>query len=176
MSSKQTGEGLRRVVGISGLTLNIVNFTIGAGIFVLPAVVGISLGSYSLWAYLFCGAMLATIMLCYAEIGSKVTSTGGSYAYVEAAFGTFAGFIVNWLFVFAWGVFASAALMNIIADSLAIIFPVFTSIWMRGSFIFHCHWFYGTHQYPGCKAWDSFSKTCNDPKINSTTGYYYFWF
>lgn len=136
MSSKQTGEGLRRVVGISGLTLNIVNFTIGAGIFVLPAVVGISLGSYSLWAYLFCGAMLATIMLCYAEIGSKVTSTGGSYAYVEAAFGTFAGFIVNSLFVFAWGVFASAALMNIIADSLAIIFPVFTSIWMRGSLFF----------------------------------------
>lgn len=136
MPIKKTNEGLKRVVGVPGLTLNIINYTIGAGIFVLPAIVGIELGSFSVFAYLFCGVMLATIMLCYAEIGSRITSAGGSYAYVETAFGEFAGFIINWLFVFAWGILASAALINVVADSLAVIFPVFLNPWMRGLLFF----------------------------------------
>jgi amino acid transporter len=44
--------------------------------------------------------MLAAIMLCYAEIGSRVTTSGGSYAYVEAAFGNFAGYIIFTLLLF----------------------------------------------------------------------------
>ena len=131
MPTAKTNEGLKRVVGVPGLTLNIVNFTIGAGIFVLPAIVGLDLGSFAIFAYLFCGIMLSTIMLCYAEIGSRITTAGGSYAYVEAAFGGLAGFIVNWLFVFAWGILASAALMNIFADSLSVIFPIFSNPLMR---------------------------------------------
>jgi amino acid transporter len=80
--------------------------------------------------------MLAAIMLCYVEIGSRVTTSGGSYAYVEAAFGHFAGFIINWLFFFGWGILGSAALMNIIADSLAVLFPVFSSPLMRALLFF----------------------------------------
>ncbi|MEO7446440.1 MAG: amino acid permease, partial [Ferruginibacter sp.] len=76
------------------------------------------------------------IMLCYAEAGSRVTKTGGSYAYVEAAFGPFAGFIINWVFFFAFSALADAALMNITADSLAVIFPVFTYPWVRGILYF----------------------------------------
>lgn len=136
MPNKTTDEGLKRVMGVSGLTFNILNFTIGAGIFALPAIVGVALGSYAIFAYLFCGVMLASIMLCYAEIGTRVTSAGGSYAYVEAAFGNFAGFVVNWLFFFVWGILGDAALMNVVADSLAAIFPVFANPWMRGFLFF----------------------------------------
>jgi len=75
-------------------------------------------------------------MLCYAEIGSRVTSAGGSYAYVEAAFGDFAGYIINWLFVFGWCILADAALLNIVADSLAVIFPAFLNPWLRGVLFF----------------------------------------
>ncbi|VAW12141.1 hypothetical protein MNBD_BACTEROID05-196, partial [hydrothermal vent metagenome] len=82
-------------------------------------------------AYIFCGIMMAAIMLCYAEIGTRVTSAGGSYAYVEAAFGDYAGFIVSWLAVFGWSMLGSAALMNIIADSLAVVFPIFTNPLIR---------------------------------------------
>lgn len=57
MSIKTTDEGLKRVVGIPGLSLNIINFTIGAGIFVLPAIVGIELGSFAIFGYLFCGVI-----------------------------------------------------------------------------------------------------------------------
>jgi len=131
MANTEKSEGLKRVVGITGLSLNIVNLTVGAGIFVLPAIVGIELGSFSIFAYIFCGMIMATIMLCYAEIGTRVTNSGGSYAYVEAAFGDLAGFIISWLAVFGWSILGSAALMNIVADSLSVIFPVLTITWVR---------------------------------------------
>ena len=136
MPTANTDEGLKRVVGVQGLALTIVNFTIGAGIFALPAIVGIQMGAFGIFSYVFCGIMLASIMLCYADIGTRVTSTGGSYAYVEAAFGPFAGFIINWLFFFGWGILGDAALMNILADSLSVMLPVFTNPWMRALLFF----------------------------------------
>jgi basic amino acid/polyamine antiporter, APA family len=132
MANEKTGEGLKRVVGVPGLALAIVNGIIGAGIFALPAIIGIALGGFAIFGYIFCSIMLAAIMLCYAEIGSKVTSSGGSYAYAEAAFGNFPAYIINWLYFFGWNVLGSAALMNIIADSLAAIFPAFLNPFIRG--------------------------------------------
>ncbi len=116
-------EGLKRVVGIKALATTVVNFTIGAGIFALPGLVGAELRATAILAYIFCSLMLASIMLCYVEVGSKITSSGGTYAYVETAFGPFAGFLINWLQFFGWGLLASAALLNVMADSLAVIFP-----------------------------------------------------
>lgn len=136
MANEKTDEGLKRVVGVSGLALTIVGFTIGAGIFALPAIVGIELGAFAVFGYIFCGIMLAAIMLCYAEIGSRVTSAGGSYAYVETAFGDFAGFVIGWIYFFGWSILSDAALMNIIADSMSTIFPVFLNPWLRGLFFF----------------------------------------
>ena len=136
MGIANNDKELKRVVGVTGLSLNIINITIGAGIFALPAIVGVELGAFGVYAYVFCGLMMAAIMLCYAEIGTRVTNTGGSYAYVTAAFGDFAGYIVNWLVVFGWSILGSAALMNIVADSLAVIFPVFSNPWIRGILCF----------------------------------------
>ncbi|MGN6533449.1 MAG: APC family permease [Ginsengibacter sp.] len=136
MGNIKTNEGLQRVIGVPGLSLNILNNTIGAGIFALPAIVTIALDGFAIFSYLFCGMMMAAIMLCYAEIGSRVTSSGGSYAYVEAAFGSFAGFIINWLFFFGFGILGDAAIINIIADSLSVIFPVFKSLGVRGLLFF----------------------------------------
>jgi len=136
MSGSNTDEGLKRVVGISGLSLSIVNFTIGAGIFVLPAIVSINMGAFGILAYVFCGILMACVMLCYAEIGSRVTSSGGTYAYVEAAFGSFAGYIINWLYFFAYSILGSAALMNIVADSLAVLFPIFSNFVARATLFF----------------------------------------
>ena len=136
MSIKKTDEGLERVIGVSGLAFTILNFTIGAGIFVLPAIVGIQLGTFGLFCYIFCAILLGCVMLCYAEIGSKVTTSGGTYAYVTAAFGEFPGFITSWLFFFAFGISSDAAVMNIITDSLAVIFPVFLSPWLRAFLFF----------------------------------------
>ncbi len=136
MPTANTDEGLKRVVGVSGLALTLVNGVIGAGIFALPAIVAIELGAFGIFGYIFCSIMLAAILLCYAEIGSRVTASGGSYSYVEAAFGDFAGYIVNWLYFFGWSILSSAALMNIIADSLSVLFPAFLDPLTRGVFFF----------------------------------------
>lgn len=136
MSNNSTDEGLIRVVGAPGLAMAIINTVIGSGIFVLPAIVGMAMGSFGIFSYVFCSIMLAAIMLCYAEIGSKVTCSGGSYAYVEAAFGRFPGYIVNWLYFFGWSILGSAAVMNILADSLAVQFPAFDNPLIRGLLYF----------------------------------------
>jgi len=136
MEVKNADEGLKRVIGVPGLAATVVNSTIGAGIYVLPAIVSMSMGASGIFGYLFCAAMLVTIMLCYMEIGSKVSASGGSYIYVETAFGPFAGFIVNWLFFFGWGVLGSAALMNVMADSFAVLIPAFSSRLMHALLYF----------------------------------------
>ncbi len=136
MSERKTGEVLKRVIGVPGLAATVINNTIGAGIYVLPAIAGMKMGAAGILGYVFCGAMLVTIILCYMEIGSKVNASGGSYIYVEKAFGPFAGFIVNWLYFFGWGVLGSAAIMNVLADSLAVIVPAFSNPLIRAVLFF----------------------------------------
>ena len=77
MPTADSEEGLKRVVGVSGLALSIVNGVIGSGIFVLPGLVGMALGGFGVFGYIVCSIMLAAIMLCYAEIGSRVNTSGG---------------------------------------------------------------------------------------------------
>lgn len=136
MPTANADEGLKRVIGVPGLTLSIVNGVIGAGIFALPAIVSAALGAFAVFGYIFCGVLLAAIMLCYAEIGCRITTSGGSYAYVEAAFGNLPGYVVNWMYFFGWSIISSAALLNIIGDSLAVLFPVFTNPIIRGALFF----------------------------------------
>src|SRR5215216_3524613 len=136
MPTANSDEGLKRVIGVPGLSLSIVNGIIGAGIFALPAIVSIQMGAFGVFGYIFCSIMLAAILLCYAEIGTRVTTSGGSYAYVKAAFGNFPGYIINWLYFFGWSILGSAAVINIMADSLAVIFPAFANPQIRAVFFF----------------------------------------
>lgn len=126
MPDTNTDEGLKREIGIWGLSANMVNIIIGSGIFVLPAIVAGILGPTSIIAYAFCGILMMLIMLCFAEVGSKVTKSGGAYTYVETAFGKYPGFLV-FLFAFIAEVCAVAAVANALVDSLSVISPVFHS-------------------------------------------------
>ncbi len=121
-----TEEGLKREIGLIGLTSNIINTVIGAGIFVLPAIVSEGLGAAGMLAYLFCGFLIAIVMMCFAEVGSKVTVTGGAYAYIEAAFGRYFGFLTTNLFIFGASLMATAAVANAIADTLSYFIPTLT--------------------------------------------------
>lgn len=119
------GKGLKREIGVWGVFINVINNTIGSGIFLLPAIVAGVLGNASIIAYIACGSLFLLVMLCYAEISSQVTCSGGSYAYIEKAFGSYAGFISNTLFWFGTGIFVMAALVNGYADILSAAFPIF---------------------------------------------------
>ena len=118
-----SSDGLKRTIGVWGLSANIVNIVVGTGIFVLPAIVAAGLGSAGLIAYLFCGLLIALIMLCFAEAGSEVTDSGGPYTYIESAFGKYAGFMTANLFLIAY-LAGGGAVANAVADILAAFIPL----------------------------------------------------
>lgn len=130
-----TGEGSRREIGVPGLSTNITKSIVGAGILVLhPIVVG-CLSSASILPYLFCGVLVDCIMLCFAEMGIRITQSGGSYAYIEVAFGKYAGFLTAVLLIFAT-LTSDAALANAVADILSTFLPIFYLHWFRVMFFF----------------------------------------
>jgi basic amino acid/polyamine antiporter, APA family len=118
--------GLVRALGVLGLAASIVNITIGGGIFRLPSSPDVAgrLGAAAPVAYIVCAIAMALIVMCFAEAGSRVSLTGGPYAYVETAFGPLAGFMVG---VLLWltGIFATSAVATIFADNVARLVPLF---------------------------------------------------
>ncbi|WNH07610.1 amino acid permease [Thalassobellus suaedae] len=131
----QKDEGLKRRIGVFGLSANIINIIIGAGIFALPAIIASKMGASSIIAYIFCGILIALIMLCFAEAGSKVTNTGGAYTYIETAFGDYAGFIGG---IFSTGamLFGDAAVSNALINLIASAYPIFENEYIRFLSIF----------------------------------------
>ncbi len=128
-------EGLVRAIGVGALGLSIINLTVGGGIFVLPGLVAAVLGPAALLAYLACSVAVALVFLCFAEIGSRVTRSGGAYAYIEDAFGPLAGFVASVLLWFGWSVLADAAITVALADTLAVALPVLGRPGPRALFI-----------------------------------------
>ncbi len=88
------------VRGISrwDLTAIAVNTIIGAGIFGLPSKVTALIGDYSLLAFVVCAVIVGFIVLCFAEVASRFSETGGMYLYAREAFGAVVGFEVGWLY------------------------------------------------------------------------------
>ena len=111
-----------RAVGVWGLAANIVNLTIGGGIFRLPAAAASSLGPAAPVAYLACAAAMLLIVSCFAEAGSRVSLTGGPYVYAGVAFGPFIGFLCGALLMAGVAV-ATAAVASFFADSVVALFP-----------------------------------------------------
>ncbi len=120
-----TSEGLKREIGVWGLSANIINLIVGAGIFVIPAIVAEGLGAASIVAYLFCGFLIMLIMLCFAEVGSKLIQSGGAYSYIEVAFGKYFGFLTVNFFILGATIMADAAVANAMAGTLAYFIPFF---------------------------------------------------
>jgi len=121
--SDRVGErGLARVIGTWGLAAGIVNVTVGGGIFRLPSGVAAAVGPAAPLAYLACTLAMGLIVLCFAEAGSRVSMTGGPYAYVETAFGPFVGF-VSGVMLWVCITLALSAVSTFFADSLLALVP-----------------------------------------------------
>jgi APA family basic amino acid/polyamine antiporter len=114
---------LVRGIGIPGLTANIINSTIGAGIFVVPAAVAKGLGAAAPLAFICCAIAMVLFVTCFAIAGSRVSLTGGLYAYVEVAFGRYVGFLAGVLYGIT-AISAVAGVGNVLVDSLGGLVPL----------------------------------------------------
>jgi basic amino acid/polyamine antiporter, APA family len=90
-------EGLSREIRKWDLVALLINVTVGAGILRLPADVQRTVGNYSLAAFVVCALIVGLIALCFAEVGSRFSGTGGPYLYARETFGPTLAFLVGWL-------------------------------------------------------------------------------
>ncbi len=114
---------LIRALGVPSLAANIVNSTVGAGIFALPALVAAQLGSGAPLAFLACALAMVVFVTSFALAGSRVSLTGGLYAYVETAFGRFIGFIAGVLY-FLTAILAASGIVALLADTIGAMLPI----------------------------------------------------
>ena len=122
MHNKNPDSLLSRELGTRQLAATIFNYTVGSGIFVLPAFAVLQLGTAAPLAYVACAIIIGLVVLCFAEAGSRVSATGGPYAYVETALGPFVGFIAGCL-VLATGTSAAGAVASVVARSILSLVP-----------------------------------------------------
>src|SRR5437868_6208752 len=121
-STPKEEAGLIRAIGVPGLTANIVNSTVGAGIFALPALVAAQIGAASPLAYVICAVAMCLFVTSFAMAGSRVSLTGGLYAYVETAFGRYIGFLAGVLY-FLTAILAISGVVGLIGISVGGLIP-----------------------------------------------------
>jgi amino acid transporter len=128
---------LKRTIGVFGLACAVINIMIGSGIFVLPALVAEHLGAAAIICYGICGGLIFLIALCFIEIGTKITGDGGTYAYIEAAFGPFAGFVASNILIFGSALLSDAAVANGLLQIISPFIP-FATAWFFKPIFFLC--------------------------------------
>jgi APA family basic amino acid/polyamine antiporter len=116
LAEQQTGG-----LGLAACTALVVGNMIGSGIFLLPASLA-AFGPISLagWIVTSLGALVLAII--FGRLSQLVPKTGGPYAYTEAGFGDFAGFIIAWGYWIAlWT--GNAAVAVALAGYVGFLFP-----------------------------------------------------
>ena len=118
----QRDAGLLRAVGPWTLAASTICNVVGAGIFAVPGALAASVGPYAPLALLVCALAVTAVAICFAEGGSRVASSGGSYAYMAAAFGPLAGFVAGTL---AWfgNILAAGGVAAALADVAVSLVP-----------------------------------------------------
>src|SRR5262249_5662394 len=117
-----SSSGLIRGIYRWDLLAVAINGIVGAGIFGLPSQVYRQTGPYSLLAFAVCALVVSAIVLCFAEVGSRFSESGGPYLYAREAFGPVTGFAIGWLLWLA-RITAFATICNLLITYLSYFWP-----------------------------------------------------
>jgi basic amino acid/polyamine antiporter, APA family len=125
ISTQETArdQGLARTVGLWSFTGSVLNGVVGAGIFALPAAMAAAAGGKAVFAYGAVAIVMAAVVICFAEAGSRVPTSGGAYGTVEAAYGKGAGFLTG-AYIWVASVLACGGIAAALCDALALAAPV----------------------------------------------------
>ncbi|XP_018653184.1 putative cationic amino acid transporter [Schistosoma mansoni] len=91
---------LKREVGLWSAVSITIGTIIGSGVFVTPK--GVLENSeqspgISIIIWILCGIISLLGSLCYAELGTTITDSGGDYVYIKKAFGNLPAFLQLWV-------------------------------------------------------------------------------
>ena len=95
---------LRRQIGAFGCIAFTVGTVIGSGIFISPKGILENTGGSVGWALVIwaaCGVLSTIGALCYAELGTTFTKSGGDYVFLLENFGPVAAFLRVWTSILA---------------------------------------------------------------------------
>ncbi len=87
---------LTKTFGSFELVLLGIGAIIGAGIFVITGVASAVAGPAIIFSFIGAAFLSGLVALCYAELGSMITITGGIYTYIQVSLGELGAWIVGW--------------------------------------------------------------------------------
>nr|XP_056718538.1 B(0,+)-type amino acid transporter 1 [Euleptes europaea] len=97
-SKKSKSMNLQKEVGLFSGVCVIVGTVIGSGIFISPKSVLANVGAVGpcLVIWTACGVLAMLGALCFAELGTMITKSGGEYPYLMEAFGPIPAYLFSW--------------------------------------------------------------------------------